>query len=441
MAIHVMDEAKLCLGCPKPRCQEGCPIRTDIPNVIKLLKAGDLDAAGWKLFENNPLTTVCALVCNHEKQCEGHCVRGIKGSPVHFSVIESYISTTFANKMVKGPATPNGMKAAVVGSGPAGLTIAVLLARKGYDVTIFEARNRIGGMMRYGIPNFRLPDAVLDDFQYRHLELKNIKVRPNTTIGKTITIDDLFRDGFKSVFIGAGLWKANAMHIRGESLGNVAFGIDYLANPGGFKSLGGDIAVIGVGNSAMDCARTAIRNGARHVTCYGRKSESDVSASSYEVSYAKLEGVDFRFGLLPVELRSDGVVFRENRRNEDGSWTPVEGSEKLYPHTGVIVSVSQSSSYEVDTGSDGSCAMTRSAKGLLSVDDHGATTRPGVFAGGDAVAGARTVVEAVAGAKKVAEAMDEYMQSLPKGGDDDPYGDVPVVAGPKPDALAEQHVG
>ena len=437
MALYVMDEAKQCLGCPKPRCQQGCPIKTDIPNVIKLLKAGDLDAAGWKLFENNPLTTVCSIVCNHEKQCEGNCIRGIKGSPVHFSVIENYISSTFANKMTKGPATPNGMKAAVVGSGPAGLTIAVLLARWGYDVTIFETRGRIGGMMRYGIPNFRLPDAVLDDFQYRHLELKNIKVRTNTTIGKTITIDDLFRDGYKGVFIGAGLWKANAMHVKGESLGNVAFGIDYLANPKGFKNLGDDIAIIGVGNSAMDCARTAIRNGARHVTCYARRDEASVSASQYEVNYAKLEGVDFRFCKLPVEIRENGIICKENKQGEDGRWTPVEGSEMLYPHTGVIVSVSQGSSYEVDTGSDGDCAMTRGEKGLLTVDETGATTRPGVFAGGDAVAGARTVVEAVAGAKKVAEAMDRYRKSLPKDG---PAKEYPVYEGPTADVLSEQLV-
>ena len=440
MALHVMDEAKLCLGCPKPKCQVGCPIKTDIPNVIKLLKAGDLDAAGWKLFENNPLTTVCALVCNHEKQCEGHCVRGLKGSPVHFSVIESYISTTFANKMTKGPAKPNGMKAAVVGSGPAGLTIAVLLARWGYDVTIFETKNRIGGMMRYGIPNFRLPDSVLDDFQYRHLELKGIKVRPNTTIGKTITVDDLFRDGYKSVFIGAGLWKANAMGVKGESLGNVAFGIDYLANPKGFKSLGDDIAVIGVGNSAMDCARTAIRNGARHVTCYARRDEAGVTASKYEVSYAKLEGVDFSFCKQPVEIRPDGVIFRDTVQDAEGRWSAIEGSEKLYPHTGVIVSVSQGSSYEVDTGSDGACSMTRGAKGLLSVDETGATTRPGVFAGGDAVAGARTVVEAVASAKKVAEAMDAYMKSLPTESESDPHANIPIVTGPKADVLSEQRV-
>lgn len=438
MALYVMDEASLCLGCPKPRCREACPIKTDIPGVIKLLKAGDLDGAGWKLFENNPLTTVCSLVCNHEKQCEGHCVRGLKGAPVHFSIIESYISTTFAHKMTKGPAKPNGMRAAIVGSGPAGLTIAVLLARWGYDITIFETKNRIGGMMRYGIPNFRLPDSVLDDFQYRHLELKGIKVRPNTTIGKTLTIDDLFRDGFSAIFVGAGLWKAQAMHIRGESLGNVAFGIDYLANPGGFKNLGEDIAVIGVGNSAMDCARTAIRQGARHVTCYARRNENSVSASKYEVSYAKLEGVDFRFCKAPVEIRPDGVVFRENELQADGTYRAIPGSEKLYKHTGVIVSVSQTSSYEIDA--DGSSAITRDAHGLLFVDETGATSRPGVFAGGDAVQGARTVVEAVAVAKKVAEAMDRYMKALPRDSHEDPFANIPVAEGPKLDVLSERHI-
>jgi len=268
MALHVLDEANRCLGCKKPMCQQGCPIHTNIPEVIRLLKNNQLDDAGRMLFENNPLTTVCSLVCNHENQCEGHCIRNRMPShdPVHFSIIEDYISTTYANKMTAGPTPRNGMKAAIIGAGPAGLTIAVLLARWGYDITIFDARDKIGGVMRYGIPNYRLPDSVLDDFAYRHLELKDIKVRTNTAIGRTITIDDLFRDGYKSVFIGAGLWKANAMHIKGETLGNVAFGIDYLANSKAFR-LGDDIAVIGVGNSAMDCARTAIRNGARHVTC------------------------------------------------------------------------------------------------------------------------------------------------------------------------------
>ncbi|MFR2649324.1 MAG: NAD(P)-binding protein, partial [Blautia coccoides] len=197
MAAHVLDEANRCLNCKNPQCQKGCPIHTPIPSVIRLMLDGRLDEAGWKLFENNPLTTVCSLICDHEKQCEGHCVLGRKGAPVHFSTIENYISSTYSSKMVKGPAASNGMRAAIIGSGPAGLTIAVLLARKGYQVTIFESKDKIGGVLRYGIPEFRLPKSILDDFEYRHLRLKDIKVRPNTAVGGAISIDDLLRDGYK----------------------------------------------------------------------------------------------------------------------------------------------------------------------------------------------------------------------------------------------------
>ena len=285
MALHVMEEANRCLGCKKPRCQEGCPIHTNIPEVIRLLKAGKLNDAGWMLFENNPLTTVCSIVCNHEKQCEGHCIRGIKDVPVHFSIIENYISTTYANQMVRGPAPSNGRKVAIIGAGPSGLTIAVILARYGYDVTIFDSKDKIGGVMRYGIPDFRLPDSVLDDFAYRHLELKGIKFRPNTTIGGAISLDDLFRDGYQSIFVGAGLWRPKTLHIKGETLGHVAFAINYLASPKAFR-LGERVIVIGSGNSAMDCARTAIRNGAHYVTVFNRRDK--IAASQYESSYAKL---------------------------------------------------------------------------------------------------------------------------------------------------------
>ena len=437
MALHVMDEANRCLGCKKPMCREGCPIHTNIPEAIRLLKENRLDDAGRMLFENNPLTTVCSIVCNHERQCEGHCIRNKMktADPVHFSVIEDYISTTFANKMVAGPQPRNGMKVAVVGSGPSGLTIAVLLQRWGYDVTIFEARDKIGGIMRYGIPNFRLPDSVLDDFEYRHLKLKGIKVRPNTHIGRAITIDDLLRDGYKSVFIGAGLWRPNVMHIKGESLGNVAFGINYLANPSAFN-LGDNIAVIGVGNAAMDCARTAIRQGARHVTCYARRDKSCVTASAYEVSYAKLEGVAFRYCKAPIEIRDNGLICRDTAPNEEGKYVPVEGTETLYPHTGVIVSISQTNGNDLLESTPG----LEAERGLLSVDADGRTTRQGVFAAGDAVRGARTVVEAVAFAKEVAVAMDAYMKSLPPDETPDPYADIPVDDSPAVDAIAEQKI-
>ena len=408
------------MGCKKPKCREGCPIGTNIPEVIRLLKEGKLDEAGWMLFENNPLTTVCSLVCNHESQCEGHCIRGIKEAPVHFSIIENYISTTYANKMVKGPAPSNGRRAAVIGAGPAGLTIAIILARYGYQMTIFDGRDKIGGVMRYGIPDFRLPDAVLDDIAYRHLELKGIKFRPNTYIGNTLTIDDLFRDGYESVFLGAGLWRPNRLNIKGESLGHVSYAINYLANPDAFH-LGERVVIIGTGNSAMDCARTAIRKGARHVVCVARG--STIGASHYETSYAKLEGVDFLMNKATLEIRDDGVVLADNQKQEDGSTVTVEGSERLYPCDSVIIAVSQGAENNLVKTTQG---IDITGKGLLAVDEDGRTSRPGVFAAGDAVNGARTVVEAVANGKRVAEAMHAYMQSLPMP-EPDQYADVPVA--------------
>ncbi len=426
-----MEEASRCLGCKKPRCQEGCPIHTNIPEVIRLLKDGKLNEAGWMLFENNPLTTVCSLVCNHEKQCEGHCVRGIKESPVHFSIIENYISSTYANQMVKGPAVPNGRKAAVIGAGPAGLTIAIILARYGYKITIYDSRDKIGGVLRYGIPDFRLPDSVLDDLAYRHLELKGIQFRPNTYIGSAITIDDLFRDGYQSIFVGAGLWKPNKLNIRGESLGHVTYAINYLASPDAFH-LGERILVIGTGNSAMDCARTAIRKGARFVSCVNLT--DTLTASQYESSYARLEGVDFIMNKCTVEIREDGVILADSQVDGDGRIRPVAGTEKLYPCTGVIIAVSQGAESNLVTTTRG---IDTTGRGLLTVDEDGRTSRDGVFAAGDAASGARTVVEAVANGKRVAEAMHAYMQSLPMPVLTD-YPDVPVAETKGSDAFAEQ---
>ena len=403
-----MDEANRCLQCKNPRCRTGCPINTNIPEAIRLLKNNQLNEAGKMLFFNNPLTTVCSLVCNHEKQCEGHCVLGIKGTPVHFSTIENYISTTYANQMTEGPKPSNGMKVAIVGSGPAGLTIAVILARYGYDVTIFEIRDKIGGVLRYGIPEFRLPKSVLDDFEYRHLRLKGIKVRPNTTIGTSITVDDLFRDGYKAIFVGTGTWRPKTLGIKGESLGNVHFAIDYLTSPDAYH-LGNTVNIIGVGNSAMDVARTAIRHGSRNVICFARSEQ--ISASQYEVSYAKLEGVRFEFNKTPVEIKDDGVIFMDTKEDENGKRVNVEGSETFFPSDSVIVAVSQGAMNRIVSTTEG---LETDRRGLLIADENGHTTRPGVFTSGDVVSGAKTVVEAVAASKKTAEAMHEYLQSLPK---------------------------
>ncbi|MBQ3133375.1 MAG: NAD(P)-dependent oxidoreductase [Clostridia bacterium] len=407
MALHVMDEANRCLGCKVPQCQKGCPINTPIPEIIRLLKENKLDEAGWRLFENNPLTTVCSLICNHEKQCEGHCVLGKKGAPVHFSTIEQYISSTYAPKMTKGPHPSNGIRVAIVGSGPAGITIAILLARYGYQVTIFEGKDKIGGVLRYGIPEFRLPKSVLDDIQYRHLEMKGIKIRPNTNIGGAIGIDDLFRDGYKAIFIGTGVWKPNTLHIKGETFGHVHFGINYLNNPDSYR-LGKKVIVIGAGNAAMDVARTALRKGVEDLTCFSITKE--VAASQYEYSYAKLEGVKFEYNKKPVEIVDEGVIFRDVTEAENGTLTDVEGTDTLYPADSVIISISQGPQNTIVNTTSG---LNTNTRGLLSADENGHTSRPGIFASGDVVNGARTVVEAVAHSKKVAEAMHAYIQSLP----------------------------
>jgi len=408
MALHIMDEVNRCLQCKNPQCQKGCPINTPIPEVIKLLKNNQLDKAGRILFENNPLTTVCSLVCNHENQCEGHCVLGKKGVPIHFSTIEQYISRAYAPKMVKGPQPSNGIRVAIVGSGPAGITIAIILARYGYQVTIFEGMSEIGGILRYGIPDFRLPKTVLDDIQYRHIEMKGIKIRPNTRIGGAIGIDDLFRDGYKAIFVGTGTWKPNTLQIKGETLGHVHFGINYLNSPDVYK-LGQRVIVIGAGNAAMDVARTAKRHGVEYLTCFSLTRK--VAASDYEYRYAKLEGVRFEYNKRPIEITDEGVIFRDITENEDGTFTDIDGTDTLYRANSVIVSISQGPRDVIVNTTRG---IAVDGKGLIVADEHGNTTRPGIFASGDVVHGARTVVEAVAHSKVVAETMHKYMQSLPK---------------------------
>ena len=420
MAVHVVDEARRCLHCKKPMCREGCPIHTPIPDMIQLFLNHQIDEAGQMLFENNPLSDVCSLVCDHEKQCEGHCVLGRKGQPVHISSIENYISDSYLDRLELPCEEKKHKRVAIVGSGPAGITIAVLLARKGYDVTLFESRDKIGGVLRYGIPEFRLPKSVLDDFEYRHLRLKGIKVRPNTDIGKAITLEDLFRDGYKAVFIGTGVWNPNALHIKGESLGNVHFAINYLQNPDVYH-LGSHVVIIGAGNAAMDVARTAIRHGTRHVLCVSITKK--IAASDYEASYARLEGVEFLYNKKPVEITDKGVVLRDLDEAEDGTLTERPGTEMLYPADSVVVSISQGPTMTI---AENEKKIETNARGLFVTDEVGRTTMPGVFASGDAVKGARTVVEAVAYSKKVAEAMHEYMQTLPADPPDE-YANVPVA--------------
>ena len=207
MAIHVINEARRCLQCKKPLCHlKGCPAQTNIPEMIRLFLDGKINEAGEMLFINNPMSIVCSLVCDHEKQCEGNCIQGRKGAPVQISSIEHYISDIYLDKVIMEHEPPKGQNVAVIGSGPAGITVSVKLAQLGYDVTIFERKGKLGGMMRYGIPSFRLPLEILDRYQEKLVEL-GIHIRPNTTIGSILTLDTLFQDGYDAVFIGSGVWR------------------------------------------------------------------------------------------------------------------------------------------------------------------------------------------------------------------------------------------
>ncbi|MBE5989468.1 MAG: NAD(P)-dependent oxidoreductase [Paenibacillaceae bacterium] len=404
MAVHVIDEANRCLNCKKPLCRQGCPIQTAIPQMIQAFKEGDLNRAGEMVFENNPMSLVCSLVCNHEKQCEGHCIMGKKGQPVHISSIENYISDTVFDKLKIECMPKNGKKVAVIGAGPAGITIAILLTKKGYSVTIFDARDKVGGVLQYGIPEFRLPKSILERYKKKLLEI-GVKIRPNTAIGTALEIKDLIRDGYQSIFIGTGVWRPKTLGVKGESLGNVHYAIDYLANPDAYN-LGDTVAIIGMGNSAMDVARTAIRHGARKVTLYARGNVSN--ASEHETAYAKLDGADFQFGKQIVEITDEGPVFVNVIHDEEGKAIGQGEEREQFFADSTIISVSQGPKSKLVNTTEG---LKASQNGLLMTDDNGQTTIPGIFASGDVVLGARTVVEAVAYSKTVAEAMDEYMKS------------------------------
>jgi len=407
MAEHVIDKAKQCLQCKNPRCEKGCPINTPIKEMINLLLDGNITKAGEIVFENNPLSVVCSLVCPHERQCEGSCIRGIKSSPVKIGDIENYISNYSLNLIDLKPKEKRDGNIGIIGSGPAGITIALLLALKGYNITIFESKEKIGGMLRYGIPEFRLPKDVLCRIKNRLTEL-GVIIRPNVLIGSKITVDELFRDGFDALFIGTGVWQPKKLNIKGESLGHVHFAIDYLKNPDVYR-LGNKVCVIGAGNVAMDVARTAIRKGSREVTIMYRRGIEDMTATSHEIEYTKLDGVKFELYRTPLEITKEGLIYVETKKvvDEDGEkLITVENSENLFECDSVMVAVSQGPRTNIISTTKG---IDVSEKGLVIVDKDGRTTREGVFASGDVVTGARTVVEAVKYSKNIAETIDRYV--------------------------------
>lgn len=404
MSIHIISESKRCLQCKNARCTSHCPVETPVAEFINLYLEGKIKEAGELLFKNNPLSIVTSLVCPHSELCEGHCIRGIKSTPIEIGRIEHYVSDYYLNVMDLKPEIKLEHRIGIVGSGPAGITIAFLMVLKGYKVTIFEAHDKIGGVMRYGIPEFRLPKRILDRLRDKLLEL-GVKIRPNTLIGKVLTLDDLFRDGYKSVFIGTGVWKPYKLNVKGETLGNVNFAIDYLKNPQAYD-LGCHIVIIGAGNVAMDVARTALRNGVKDATIMYRKTLDEMSATTEEVEAAKMDGVRFEFLKTPIEFTDNGIIYKKLEK-KDNKFKIIENSEEFFPTDSIIISISQGPQSNIISSTKG---IDVDMRGLVKTTITGSTTREGVFASGDVVTGARTVVEAVKYSREVVDAMDKYIK-------------------------------
>lgn len=404
--LEFIAEADRCLQCKNPRCRTGCPVGTDIPGAIRLLREDKLTQAALLLFDNNPLSLICSIVCDHSRQCEGRCVLGIKGKPVGWGSIERFISDTCLGRLNFPQQPPTGRRAAIIGSGPAGLTAAIELAKCGHEVTIFEAEKALGGMLRYGIPEFRLPRSVLDRYTAL-LKKAGIRLRLHTSVGSSIAIPDLLRDGYQAVFIATGLWRAQPLNVPGESLPNVCYGIHYLASPESFE-IGKRLAVIGTGNTAIDVARTAIHRGVEQVTLYARRGQS--AADPREIELARLEGARFLAGMQIVRITPEGPVFRRSHLDEAGNILSLDPEEIQEAADFTIIAASQGPKAKLLYTTEG---LGGTEKGLLQVDEEGHTTVKGVFAAGDVVHGGRTVVEAVAGAKIAAAAMDRYLMECP----------------------------
>ncbi len=400
-------EAFRCVLCKKPRCQEGCPIDTPIPEIVSLYREGKLLEAGKILFENNPLSVICALVCVHEDQCKGNCVRGKKGEPIRFHEIEYEISLKYLEQVQFPRVKPTKARVAVVGGGPAGITVAYLLAKGGYNVTLFDAHDKIGGVLRYGIPEYRLPKRIIDLLE-DELYAMGVKIRPNTMIGPVISLDRLFEDGYKAAFIGTGVWNPRTLGIQGETLGNVHYAIDYLKSPDVYR-LGKRLAVIGAGNVAMDVARSAKRNGVPEVTIVYRKGLEQMAATKHELEQAQAEGIQFLLKRSPIELTEQGIrlAVQEQAAGENGkvTWQDTGAEEELYNCDTIIIAVSQVPKTNIVSSTT---RLETNRMGLLITDDKGNTTKEGTFASGDVVTGAKTVVEAVVQAKVVADTIDRY---------------------------------
>lgn len=427
-------EASRCLHCKNPRCVQACPVSVKIPEFIAKVAAVDIAGAAAIIAEDSSLPAVCGRVCPQESQCEGSCILGVKGEPVAIGKLERFVAdysaTTGANP-VEAPAapTPGRAKVAIIGSGPAGLACASDLAKKGYDVTIFEALHKAGGVLEYGIPEFRLPKDTVLKREIDAVKALGVKIETDVIVGRTVTIDQLMdKEGYKAVFVGTGAGLPKFMGIPGENLNGVFSANEFLTRNNLMKAFredyltpihaGRKCCVVGGGNVAMDAARTALRLGADTTIVY-RRTENELPARKEEVHHAKEEGIDFLMLTNPVEILGDekGWVraikcIRMELGEPDASGrrspVPIPGSEFEIPTETVIMALGTAPNPLIVNTTKGLQATRR---GGLEADAEGRTTREGIFAGGDAVTGAATVILAMGAGRKAAAAIDEYLSS------------------------------
>ena len=426
-----MDEAKRCLNCRNMPCRSGCPVSVRIPEFIAKVAAGDFDAAYEIITSTNSLPAVCGRVCPQEKQCESKCVRGIKGESVGIGRLERFVADYHMAKEDKEPVKvpeSNGHKIAVIGSGPAGLTCAGDLRKMGYDVTIFEAFHKSGGVLVYGIPQFRLPKEIVAA-EIDNLKAMGVNIVNNAVIGKAETIDELFEDGYEAVFIGSGAGLPQFLHIPGENLLGVYSANELLTRTNLMKAYREDydtpikrfnrVAVVGAGNVAMDAARVAKRLGAEHVYITYRRGRDELPARLEEVEHAEAEGIEFNLLNNPCAIVGDenghvtGIELIKQELgepDEKGRRKPVAvpGSNWVLEVDTVIIAIGTSPNPLIRSTTEG-LATTR--KGGIEADEKGRTSREGIFAGGDAVTGAATVILAMGAGKTGAKSIDEYIKS------------------------------
>ena len=426
------EEASRCINCKNAQCIKGCPVSINIPGFIEKVKNDDIEGAYQVISESSALPAVCGRVCPQESQCEGKCIRGIKGEPISIGKLERFVADWASENEIKpkGAAEKNGKKVAVIGSGPAGLTCAGDLAKMGYDVTIFEALHEAGGVLVYGIPEFRLPKTRVVAKEIENVKSLGVKIETNVVVGKSVTIDELLNEeGFDAVFIGSGAGLPKFMGIPGEQANGVFSANEYLTRSNLMKAFNEDsntpimrgkkVAVVGGGNVAMDAARTALRLGSEVHIVY-RRSEEELPARVEEVHHAKEEGIIFNLLTNPVEILEDEKGWVKGIRcikmelgepDESGRRRPVEvpGSEFVIDVDTVIMSLGTSPNPLISSTTKGLEINKR--KCIVAAEENGQTSKEGVYAGGDAVTGAATVILAMGAGKAGAKGIDEYLRN------------------------------